>query len=177
MRKRMRNHPATFDQFWRDILPEVVGRSWIKLVQRTIDSKIVGAHFNNLLWRVVEFKSRSTLMTGDRPIIMTNGMVKPDSHLVIPIGPRKLFVAAPNLDLVNSLVGQNADEVVEFANDRIVKQAHRFCISSEETYLQFFDDRFGEMLPSSPVETMPSPTNEQLQKMVNTDLADEDEEP
>ena len=59
------------------------------------------------------------------PIIMTNGMVKPDSHLVIPIGPRKLFVAAPNLDLVNSLVGQNADEVVEFANDRIVKQAHR----------------------------------------------------
>lgn len=164
------NHPATFDEFWRDILPEVVGRTWIKLIQRTIDGEIVGAHFNRLIWRVIDFKSTSTLMTGDRPVIMTNGMIKPDSHLVIPIGPRKLFVAAPNLDLVNSLVGQNADEVVEFVNDRIVKQAHRFCISCEDAYLQFFDDRFGEMLPSSPVETMPSPTKEELQKLANKDL-------
>jgi hypothetical protein len=175
--KKDANHPATFDEFWQDILPEIVGRTWIRLVQTTIDSKTVGAHFNNLFWRVVEFKSKSTLMTGDRPIIMTNGMVKPDSHLVIPIGPRKLFVAAPNLDLVNSLAGQNADEVVEFVNDRVVRQAHRFCISSEDRYLQFFDDRFGEMLPSSPVETLPSPTIEELQEMANKDLADEDEEP
>jgi hypothetical protein len=55
-------------------------------------------------------------------------------------------------------------------------QAHRFCISAEDTYLQFFDERFGEMVPSSPVETMPSPTKEQLQKMANNDLADEDED-
>jgi hypothetical protein len=47
--KKDDDHPATFDEFWQGILPEVVGRTWIKLIQTTIDSKSVGEHFNSLI--------------------------------------------------------------------------------------------------------------------------------
>ncbi len=84
----------------------------IKLIQTTIDSKSVGAHFNNLVWRVLDFKSSYTFLTGDRPIIMTNGMNKMDSHLAIPIGPRKLFIAAHTTDWADALMRDKADNVI-----------------------------------------------------------------
>ena len=156
--KKDANHPATFDEFWQAILPEVVGRTWIKLIQTTIDSEAAGQHFNNLIWRVLDFKSSHTFLTGDRPIIMTNGMIKIDSHLAIPIGPRKLFIAAHTTNWADALMRDKADNVVAFVNDKIARQARRFCIGIDDSHLSFFAKRFGEMLPSSPFDTAPPPT-------------------
>lgn len=163
--KKDANHPPTFDEFWQDILPEVVGRTWIRLIQTTIDSRFVGNHFNNLIWRILDFKSSYTFLTGDRPIIMTNGMNSTDSHLAIPIGPRKLFIAAHTSGLADALVRDKADDVIAFVNDRIVRQARRFCIGVNDAHKLFFAKRFGEMLPSSPIETAPLPTAEELNEM------------
>lgn len=159
------NHPATFDEFWQDILPEIIGRTWIKLIQTTVDSKSVGEHFNRLVWRVLDFKSSYTFLTGDRPIMMTNGMIRTDSHLAIPIGPRKLFIAAHTTELADALKRDKPDKVIAFVNDRIVRQAHRFCVGVDDTHLSFFAKRFGEKLPSSPVETAPLPTAEELKEL------------
>jgi hypothetical protein len=133
--KKDANHLATFDEFWQDILPEVIGRRWINLIQTTIDSKSVGEHFNHLVWRVLDFKSSYTFLTGDRPIIMTNGMIKIDSHLAIPIGPRKLFIAAHTTELADAFTRDKADNVIAFVNDKIVRQARRFCIGVDDTHL------------------------------------------
>jgi hypothetical protein len=174
--KKDANHPATFDEFWRDILPEVVGRTWIKLVQTTIDSRFVGNHFNSLIWRVLDFKSSYTFLTGDRPIIMTNGMNSVDSHLAIPIGPRKLFIAAHTTGLAHTLMRDKADSVVAFVNDRIVRQARRFCIGVNDAHLSLFAKRFGEMLPSSPVETVPLPTAEELNALAMKNEVEDEED-
>ena len=160
------NHPPTFDEFWQLILPDIVGRTWIKLVQTTIDSESAGQHFNDLLWTVLDFKSSRTFLTGDRPIIMSNGMNDIDSHLAIPIGPRKLFFAAHNTNLADALKRDKADNVVAFINDKIVRQARRFCIGTDDTQLRFFSKRFGEMLPGSPFDTLSPPTPEELAEMV-----------
>ena len=163
--KKDANHPPTFNEFSQLILPEVVGRTWIKLVQTSIDNKSAGQHFNNLIWTILDFKSSHTFLTGDRPIIMTNGMIKSDSHLAIPIGPRKLFVAAHTTNLADALKRDKADNAVGFINDKIARQARRFCIGTNDSHLSFFAKRFGEMLPSSPFDTAPPPTADELAEM------------
>jgi hypothetical protein len=163
--KKDANHPATFDEFWQDILPEIIGRTWIKLIQTTIDSKSVGEHFNRLVWKILDLKSSYTFLTGDRPIMMTNGMIRTDSHLAIPIGPRKLFIAAHTTELADALRRDTPDKVIAFVNDKIVRQAHRFCFGVDDTHLSFFAKRFGEKRPSSPVETAPLPTTEELKEL------------
>jgi hypothetical protein len=163
--KKDANHPATFEEFWQIMLPEILDRTGIRLIQTSIDTEAAGRHFNNLLWGVLDFKSSHTFLTGDRPIIMTNGMIRPDAHLAIPIGPRKLFIAARTIDLVNELKRENADNVVTSINDRIVRQARRFCLGVDDSYRAFFGERFGEMLPGSPFDTMPPPTDEELAEM------------
>jgi hypothetical protein len=169
--KKDANHPATFDEFWQDILPELLGRTWIILTQRTIDDNFVGEHFNKLVWRVLNFKSSYTFLTGDRPIIMTNGMAEKDSHLAILIGPRKLFIGAHTTQWADALIRDKADDVIAFVNDRIVRQARRFCIGVNDAHLSFFAKRFGEMLPSSPVETAMLPTAEELTELALADRA------
>jgi hypothetical protein len=158
----------TFDEFWQDRSPTIVAKTWIRLTQMVIDSQFVGNHFNNLVWRVIKLNSDYTLLTGDRPIIMTNGMNLPDSHLALPIGPRKLFVAAPTSDVADKIVRRNANEVAAFANDRIVRQARRFCIGTNDGHLPLFRKRFGERAPSSPVETAPFPTAEELLELAGS---------
>jgi Protein of unknown function (DUF4238) len=163
--KKDANHPPTFDEFWLHVLPEVIGRSWVNLIQTTIDSKSIGEHFNHLVWRVLDFQSSYTFLTGDRPIIVTNGMIKIDSHLAIPVGPRKLFIAAHTTGLADALTRDKADNVIAFVNDKIVRQARRFCIGVDDTHLSFFAKRFGEMLPSSPFDNAPLPTAKELTEL------------
>ena len=50
-------------------------------------------------------------------------------------------------------------------NDRIVRQARRFCIGTNDTHLTFFARRFGDRLPSSPLETIKLPTDEELAQL------------
>ena len=161
------SHPATFEEFWQVMLPEILDRTGIRLIQTSIDTEFAGQHFNNLLWRVLDFKSSYTFLTGDRPIIMTNGMVQPGAHLAIPIGPRKMFIAAPTIDFANELMQENANNVVTRVNDKIVRQARQFCIGSDNSHKAFFARRFGERLPGSPFDNMPPPTDEELAEMAS----------
>jgi hypothetical protein len=162
------DHPPTFEEFWEQLRPEVMSRTWINLVQTTIDDKVVGNYFINLRWRVFDFHGANTLLTGDRPIVMTNGMVNPDSHLALPIGPRKLFVAATEERFLDSIRTDNSDALVEVINDLIVRQARRFCIGVDQSHLDFFAARFGEKRPSSPVEEVPLPSEEELRTLYLT---------
>ena len=164
--KRDASYPATFEEYWQVMLSEILDRPGIRLIQTSIDTEAAGQHFNNLVWGVLDFKSSHTFLTGDRPIIMTNGMIRPDAHLVIPIGPHKLFIAARTIDLANELRRESADGVVTRVNDRIVRQARRFCLGIDDSYRAFFGERFGEMLPGSPFDSLPPPTDEELAEMV-----------
>ncbi|MFZ2104492.1 MAG: DUF4238 domain-containing protein [Roseiarcus sp.] len=165
------NHPPAFEEFWKEICREVEAKTWINLVQTTIDSEEVGNHFNNLIWRVFDLHGSQTLLTGDRPIIMTNGMVNPDSHLSIPIGPKKLFVAATRPEFLDFIQSQSADEIASLNNDLIVRQARRFCIGVDDSHLELFSERFGEMRASSAVEEVPLPTEDELRQLYLTSTA------
>lgn len=159
-------HPPTFQEFWDEIRPAMIERMWIRLIQSNIDNFEVGNHVNKLVWRVIDFHGSDTLLTGDRPIIMTNGMVAPDSYLAIPIGPRKMFLATQNIEYSNFLAQGDSDQFISFINDRIVRQARRFCIGIDNSHLPIFTEQFGEMLPSSAIEVTPLPTADELRQMV-----------
>ncbi len=73
-------------------------------LQTIIDSPQMGGHLNNMRWCVVTFKNeKHTLLTSDRPLIMTNGLIGKDDHLALQIGPRMLFVAINNIETENNI--------------------------------------------------------------------------
>jgi hypothetical protein len=69
-----------------------------------------------------------------------------------------------------------ADNAVAFVNDRIARQARGFCIGIDDSHKAFFAKRFGEMLPGSPFDVMPPPTDGELAEMA-AEIEEVDDDP
>jgi len=151
---RLPTDPDTFEEFRLKRPSNPAGRATAMLIQRVIDSEFVGNHLNKMTWTIISPPSSYPLLTSDRPIIMTNGLSKPDSHLALPIGPRRLFIAANQQKIVDDIATTKPDELATLVNDQIVKQARRFVIGTDDRQLRFVSRRFGMRLPSSPTELM-----------------------
>jgi hypothetical protein len=118
-------------------------------LQRLMDNPQLGSFLNGLVWRVVPLASAYTLLASDRPLVMTNGLVKPTDHLALAIGPRKLFIAANTPETIAST---RHDDLVGQMNDRVCKQARRYVFAVDERQRTFIDKRLGLQWPSSPVD-------------------------
>ena len=84
---------------------------------------------------------------------MTNGLGHPHSHLVLPISPQHIFVAAASDDEVARLKewserGLLAKEL----NDRVTRQARKFVFASDPSQMHFVANRLGEKMVWSPFE-------------------------
>jgi uncharacterized protein DUF4238 len=141
---------ANFAHFADD--KEHVARTTVMSLQTVMDSKPLGEHLNGMAWEVVRLQSSYSLLTSDRPLLMTNGIGGPGKHLGMPIGPRLLFIAADDPAEVQQLARQNHDTLAEVTNDRVVRQARKFVWGLDDTQLRFVERRLGDMLPSSPLE-------------------------
>ena len=149
---------GAFDEFVASINEQHISDYTLACLQRLIDSKEVGERVNEMLWHVQAIPRMGfPLLTADRPIIMTNGLNQSHSHLVIPISPWKLFIATNDRNTMTRLVrhlsvGRGAEKV----NDMTVRQARRYVYSIDDTQLRFVLNRFGEHVPSTPLETLPA---------------------
>jgi hypothetical protein len=160
---RLPNEPATFEEFKLKRPTNPAGRAAAMLIQKVIDSELVGNHLNRMIWSILSPPSSSPFLISDRPITMTNGLSRPDSHVALPIGPRTLFIASNQQTIVDDVARRNPDDLVTHVNDRIVRQARRFVIGIDDHQKSFISHRlFGPRLPSSPTETKRLPTPEEL---------------
>jgi hypothetical protein len=151
---RLPSDPPTFEEYEKGMKPGQVyeAQTAIRLIQRLMDNPSLGTHLNRLAWKVVELESAYTLRTSDRPLVMTNGLVKPTDHLALAIGPRKLFIAANTPDAASSIATLRHDDLVGQMNDRVCKQARRYVFASDDRQWKFVDRRLGLKWRSTPVD-------------------------
>ncbi|UYQ73553.1 DUF4238 domain-containing protein [Pelagibacterium flavum] len=113
-------------------------RALIKL----IDGKGVGEKMNALTWAVIDTTgAEHELLTSDRPIIRTNGLMAENGHLALPIGPRKLFLAAKDVETVDRISSIPTAELVTEANRQVVEFAVRFVYGTDDRQLRFVQNR------------------------------------
>ena len=86
------------------------------LIQQVIDSQLVGNHVNRMIWTILQPPSSYPFLTSDRPVIMTNGLSEPGSHLALPIGPKRLFIASNRQAIVDDVSARRPDDLVAFVN-------------------------------------------------------------
>jgi hypothetical protein len=145
--------PETYEEYMA-LTGHPAGRASAIAMQTIIDSPRMGGHLNQMRWSTVTFKNpKHTLLTSDRPIIMTNGLVKTRDHLAIPIGPLALFVATNTEESDSIIRNMNPRELMQQVNDRVTLQARRFAYGTDDSQLRFVANRLGKMVPSTPLDT------------------------
>jgi hypothetical protein len=149
--------PDTFEEYERQNRTGYIGRTSARLMQAVMDSDRVGKLLNKMTWTILNLPSAYPLLASDRPLIMTNGISKPESHIAIPISPRKLFVAANDPSFAAALASEDPNDVVKRANERLTEQARNLVFGVDDQQLRFVGNRLGTRLPMSPTDTLTFP--------------------
>jgi len=146
---RQPTDPETYEQYPHKPLEHYAAQAAVLHMQGLMDHKLIGKQLNQMTWDVLPLRSRRSLLTSDRPLVMRHGMALPDFHLVLPIGPGALFIAANDPRFAGVLSQGGPDKLVAAVNDQIVRQARKFVWGRDERQLRFVERRLGEKLPSS----------------------------
>ena len=104
----------------------------------------LGHFINHMHWRVFDIPPGTRdLLTSDRPLIRTNALDHKDSHIALAIGPRRLFVAAKEAELIRRVYTMRPKITVEEYNRQVVGGAVKYVYSTDDRSLRFVQNRMG----------------------------------
>lgn len=152
--ERRPTDPDTLEEFLEIMAPRAVSQANATHLLNVIQSPKVGNAIMRMYWFVVTMEGlRHPLLTSDRPIVMTNGLGQSTSHVVLPISPQHIFVAAASDDEVAKLKELSRGGVMaKNLNDRVARQARKFVYATDPSQLRFVENRLGEKMVWSPFE-------------------------
>ena len=152
-RLRGPQHPEAFDDFKSRFLANPFNTSVAHLLVRLLNSDTVIPEiqsFRSWTCRLGQF-ANPTFLTSDRPIIVTNGLRQEDAHIVLPLSPRVLFIAARNDQLYRQIRKMPNTQVAKLANEKVTRQSHRYVYGADASQQGFVAKRLGNKEPSTPV--------------------------
>ena len=95
----------------------------------------------------VPIRSPDKLMTGDLPLMMSDGIARPDAFLMLPYAPDKLIILAHDETAALAFSTQDQNALVHALNDAVVRQARQVviaCDASSRPLIEEHFDPFGE---------------------------------
>jgi Protein of unknown function (DUF4238) len=94
----------------------------------------------NMHWTRVELtKSKYSLLTSDRPLVMPLGLAHPDCYIALPVGPRHLFVAAHDCRFSRGLPTANHTQIAKVMNKDVVRQARQYVWAENDSQIRFVE--------------------------------------
>ncbi len=120
---KQRSGDPSFDQL--DLLN--TERTTLWALQGFIDNKELVLAIGNMSWGMVDVTAtKFRFVTSDRPVIRTDGLHKPEGHLVLPISPSRLFVAVNNLSMKRKIERMEPRDIAGNTNKQVVGNAIKY---------------------------------------------------
>lgn len=102
---------------------------------------------DNMYWWVEDVSGSSVkLLTSDRPLWVSAGLMKPNCLLALPLTPVKIFFASNNKNLKEALMHHGVNRLVRRCNESLVSQASRFVYGRAK--LSFIEKRWANLYSS-----------------------------
>lgn len=97
-----------------------------------------------MLWRVLKISNEGPrLLTSDRPVIRTNGLLNKGDHIALPLSPDLLFIASNDKDVLKGALKADQIKLVKLVNKLTVESAVRFVYAKDENQERFIQNHFG----------------------------------
>lgn len=144
--------PITFDEYKANFATNPVIVPPARVLINIIGSKRVTKKLVSMKWVTKTVRTaRHSLLTSDRPVVMTNGLDRDDAHIVLPISPTKLFIMAKEQQMLDHITSMSADQLVWTTNSLVAEQAYRYVYGVDDSQLRFVANRLGKRIRSSPL--------------------------
>ena len=106
-------------------------------------------------WSVIEFSDQAyKLLTSDRPIWSTATMTQDDDFLWLTIGPKKLFILAPNREIIKQLKLRPRNQLAKTINGLVAEHAVKLVFGADDKMRTFVTKYFATKRHSSLLERL-----------------------
>jgi len=135
---RKPHEPATAAELIAKRRPGAAGISAANMIADVIANSPAVPDIAAMHWTCVDVShSKFSLLTSDRPLVMSGGLADPSCLLVLPLSPHKLFVASHDPRFTMPLPVARHAEKVKTINRAVVRQAREFVWGTDEAQLEF----------------------------------------
>lgn len=133
----------TFREHVENLPNDMHDRSAMNALVSMMDGGKVAKKIHHMLWHVIDTSDADfDLLTSDRPVIRTNGLMVEGGHLALPIGPRKLFVAARDEAALRLILARSRRQLVRECNRQVCDYAVKFVYGVDDSQLSFVGKHF-----------------------------------
>lgn len=141
---RSPHHPTDPTAFFETADADDLSVARISLMLKLIGSKQIGTGVFEMHWHVHDLEGiQNGLLTCDEPIVMSNGLNLQSSFLLLPLGPRKLFIAGSTARAVWSFSSQKPRDLERAINDSVITQAEELVVGHHTGHRSFIERRLG----------------------------------
>ena len=137
------NHPATANEYWEKMYPNLMGQIGMAINTRLIRRSRLADHIYNMVWEVLDVSDAPfELLTSDRSVERAYGLGDKRGFISLPIGPTLLFVAANERCTIDQLLRAKPRDVVMKRNVYTVRGAAKLVWASDRTQKEFIAKHF-----------------------------------
>jgi hypothetical protein len=146
--------PPTAEEYLQQNKDRISSISNLELMANVMQSKLISNRLLEMSWHLGKFTNLvNTILTSDRPLVMTNGLKADDSHVVMPLSPQHVLCIAASDKVAKELIAlSGGGELAARINDRMARQARKFVYGVDDRQLRFVENRLGEKIACSPFE-------------------------
>ncbi len=155
--------PATVGEYLKSQSPGDTDAAAFKVARTLMDHPRIGGMINNMHWSVLDFPTEAEpLLTSDRPVWITATLIEQGAMIVMPIGPRRLFVAAPDPTTLERVNAQSRAELAHGWNRVTAQHAVRYVYGVDAALLPMVQEHFATRRHSSLLELIAADRNHKV---------------
>lgn len=140
--------PALFEDWMVQYDATHVERSAMFAITTFIEHPPLLRLFQRMHWMIIDTSSvKRRLMTSDRPVMLTQGMLQYAGHYALPISPTRLFLAAMNVDFAQQFASRGPGKIVREINKLVVGQARKYVYAVDCAHLAGVRREMGKQPP------------------------------
>ena len=145
--KQVHEKLAHFPKERTDLIDELTApmmeEAMFKLLAKLMEHQDIGQMVLDLEHTVTNLNSTLPLVTSDRPILMTPTLVEDNAYIILPIGPKKLYVCGKTKDTVERILNKKGKDLVKLVNDQVSRHASISVYSTQDNLDGYVSKRLG----------------------------------
>jgi hypothetical protein len=144
--------PPTLEEYMLQQSPTMPEREAVIMITRLIQNQNVLRLMMRADWWLLDTSTkRRKILTSDHPLIMSNGLGRPDGHFALPISPNLVFVAFMNHGIGRGIQRIPLSRLMRDINDAVIGQGRRSVYAFDEEETRTVKRRMGKRDYMSPL--------------------------
>lgn len=137
--------PPTLVEWVEQKAPEILSNFGKQILPGIITHQPTGDAIIHMRWWTVDIADGfPDLLTCDRPVYMSHGIMDERCFIALPLSPRFVFIATRSQSTFDRVMSHGMKAVTKSINETMATQAEKYVYSANERHLRFVENRLSK---------------------------------